>query len=176
MMNYSFRLANTDDLKQIIEITDFAKQSLRESGSTQWNGKSGYPSESDFINDINNNNLYVLTDSNTIIGFEALVYGKDENYEKIDGKWLNKTDDYLTIHRIAISKKYKNKHLSRYLIDNAIQLAIDKNITSIKADTHELNKPMQNLLYSTNFSYCGNIYINTQDEDNKRLAFELKLK
>jgi ribosomal protein S18 acetylase RimI-like enzyme len=175
-MNYNFRKANTSDLDQILKIVEDAKQYLKESGSNQWNGPTGYPNIIDFKLDIENNNLYVLTSSNKVIGFEALIIGIDENYLEIDGNWLTNSNNYMSIHRIAISKEYRNKHIAKYLIQNAINLAINLNLDALRGDTHKLNIPMQKLFLSQNFKHCGTIKIISTTIDNLRLAYEYVIK
>ena len=46
---------------------------------------------------------------------------------------------------------------------------LEKNIKSLKIDTHEDNIGMQSLIKKLGYTYCGIIYTNYGD---KRLAFE----
>jgi len=174
-MNYNFRKAIYSDLDQILNIVKDAKAYLKESGSNQWNGPNGYPDLSDFKLDIDNGNLYVLTDLDKVIGFEALIIGNDKSYQKIDGNWLTNSTNYMSIHRIAISKEYRGKNISKYLIQNAINLAKILNIDVLRGDTHQLNVPMQKLFLSQNFKHCGTIELVDTKFDNIRLAFEYKI-
>ena len=168
-----FRNATISDLDQILSITKDAKEYLKLSGSSQWNEADGYPNKDTFINDINNNQLYLLEDNNKILGFEALIVGNEISYNKIDGSWLtNTTSSYLTIHRIAVSKFARGKHISSILINEAINLAKSNNLLSVRGDTHKLNIPMQHLFTSSNFQYCGIINLINNNYDNERLAYE----
>jgi len=171
-----FRLATKKDLDQILIITNEAKAFLKASGSTQWNEPDGYPNVDTFTEDIQKNRLFVLEDNSTIVGYEALIVGKDLSYVNIDGKWLLDTDNYLTIHRIAINSKYRGMHISKQLVLDAIDHAKSLNLDSVRGDTHRINIPMQKLFKSVGFTECGIITLVNNKYDNKRLGFELKLK
>lgn len=57
MQKYT-RLANENDLTEIMAIIGDAKKFLKASGSTQWQG--GYPNKEVILDDIKNKNAYVL--------------------------------------------------------------------------------------------------------------------
>ena len=49
----------------------------------------------------------------------------------------------------------------------------NKNIHSLRIDTHEYNFPMQKMLSKNGFVKCGIIYLNgIMDNVNKRFAYE----
>lgn len=174
-MNYNFRLAAKIDLDQILEIIKDAKKLLRDSGSLQWNGPEGYPDKRDFLEDINNDYLYVIEKENTILGVIALVDGINESYNKIDGSWIDNTNNYISIHRIAVSKDSRGKGISLLLLNEALNSAKSRGFSSVRGDTHQLNIPMQKLFLKANFKHCGTIELVETKLDNKRLAYEYKL-
>lgn len=167
------RLADKSDLNQIMEIIADAKRLLRNSGSKQWNTDS-YPNEDTMMNDINNNSLYVVENNGLLLGIVSLIYGNDENYDVIEGSWLTNTQEYLTLHRIAVRDGFYHTGVTTLLMNKAIELAKELK-TTIKADTHKLNLPMQKLLIKTGFKYCGTINLVRTKVDSFRLAYELKL-
>ena len=100
------RLANINDINGIMEIISDAKIYLKEQGLLQWNLSDGYPQKEVLLNDIKNENCYVLEDNNTLIATMSIIFKPDENYNEIyEGSWLT-NDSYASIHRIAI----KNTH------------------------------------------------------------------
>lgn len=167
------RLANINDLNQIMEIISDAKILLKNSGSMQWNTDS-YPNKETMKNDINNKVLYLVENNTLILGVAAFIFGNDENYNSINGKWLTDKTEYLAIHRIAVRNGFYHTGITTLLMNKAIEIAKSYN-TSIKADTHKLNIPMQKLLLKTGFSYCGEITLIRSSVDNLRLAYELIL-
>jgi ribosomal protein S18 acetylase RimI-like enzyme len=96
---------------------------------------------------------------------------KEPTYkEVINGNWLISEDEiYGVIHRMAIKKEFKKLGLATFLFDEFHQQLKDKNIQSLKIDTHEENLGMQALIKKLGYTYCGIIYTSY---NAKRLAFE----
>ena len=163
--------AKTSDLKSILEIIDDARLLIKNHGFKQWSLESNYPSYADFLKDINNNALYVAKDNDKIIGVMALYFGPDENYAKIDGKWLSNNELYSTIHRLAIKKEYYHQGVAKALINYAISLSKEK-CSYIRIDTHKDNIMMNSLALKMGFSYCGIIDIIRDNVDSLRNAYE----
>lgn len=162
-----FRKTKLNDVKNIMKIIDQAKDYLKSEKIDQWQNK--YPNEDTIIEDINNGNSYVLMKGNNIIGTTALIFDIEETYNSIyNGKWIS-NNDYAVIHRIAMDVNYKGKDLGGRVINEVEKIALEKNIHSIKVDTHRKNISMKNFLKKNNFKYCGVIYL---EDGNERLAFE----
>lgn len=170
----SLRLATLADLDEAFQIIEEARYRLKQAGSLQWNTGDGYPSYETLKNDILNHQLYVY-ETTSLLGLAALIPGLDKNYVHIDGKWQTSGDNYLTIHRIAIANKALNQSIGFKIIEGAKEVAKNMNLTSIKADTHKVNKPMLKLLDKSGFIHCGEITLLDSDIDNKREAFEYVL-
>ena len=73
--NVWFHKIKIDDLPRVMEITDSAKNLLKQNGSLQW--QQGYPNEETLTNDINNERLYGLYEDYKLMGYGAYVYAKD---------------------------------------------------------------------------------------------------
>ena len=165
------RKTKKDDVKKICEIIDQAKQYMKNNKIDQW--QNGYPNETSITNDINNGNCYVLIDNEKIVATAAIIYDKDPNYDIIyEGKWI--TDlPYVVIHRIATKQEYRNKGYASKIIELTKKDMENKNIHSLRIDTHEYNFPMQKMLSKNGFTKCGIIYLNgIMDNVNKRFAYE----
>ncbi len=167
------RNATLDDIPQIMEVINDAKALLKSSGSLQWNTPDGYPNESYFIDDVKRNILYVTQTDDIISGVVAIDDIDDDNYKEIyDGAWLTNNSIYLAIHRIAVKKEFYHQGISNILVNKAIDLAKERNIKSVRGDTHALNIPMQKLLLKNGFKNCGKIKLLRTTVDNERLTFE----
>lgn len=163
-----FRNSKVEDLEYILNILEEAKIFLKNNGVDQW--QNGYPNKEVILNDIKHNESYVLEYENEIIGTTVLSFRGDNNYNKIyEGKWITEKEKYAVIHRIAIKKDSGIKNIGINIMKHIENKCIDSNIYSIKIDTHENNKNMQNLLKKLNYKYCGIIYL---EDGNKRIAFE----
>ena len=136
------RLATTTDIKAILAIVEDARCQIEELGFIQWSRESGYPSASTFMTDIANNELYVIEENASVLGFMALVKSHNFDYDNIEGKWLNDAN-YYTIHRLAIKKTARHQGLAIKLIEWAKNIA-SANHVSLRIDTHLKNIPMQN--------------------------------
>lgn len=167
------RLANADDLEKIMLIIKEAKQFLRESGSSQWQGE--YPNEAVIKEDISHKNGYVLMVDKQVAAYSAAIVGIEPTYASIDGKWKNELDQYATFHRVAISSDYRGMHLSSYLISNLISILVARGIVNFRIDTSRKNQILQHIAKKHGFVKRGIIQVDEDPEDPDRLAYELNL-
>jgi GNAT superfamily N-acetyltransferase len=162
-----FRKAVKSDIDEIMNIIKQAQVYFKKNGIDQW--QDNYPNYEIIAQDICNENGYVILKNNIIVGTLAVSFDGEKNYSSIyDGKWIS-NEEYAVIHRIAIKDDYKGFGLSSIFLNHVEKICLNKNVYSIKIDTHEENKSMQNFLKKNKFQYCGIIYL--QDK-SKRLAFE----
>ena len=164
------RLSKTDDVPEIMIIIDDAKTYLASQNIDQW--QNGYPNSEQVENDILKGESYVVVnDKNQIIATSMFTLRKEPTYkEVIDGCWIISEDEvYGVIHRMAIKKEFRKFGLATFLFDEFHQQLKDKNIKSLKIDTHEENIGMQSLIKKLGYTYCGIIYTSY---NAKRLAFE----
>lgn len=159
-MNRIIRLAELDDLPEILKIYEEAREFMRQTGNpNQW--RDDHPAESILREDIPKGQLYVCEQDGTIAAVFAYIPGVDPTYLQIeDGQWLN-NEPYGTIHRIAVSNR--GQGLIAHIFDWALQQC-----PNLRIDTHVDNGPMRRALKKYGFAYCGIIHIFNGDE---RLAF-----
>ena len=169
-----FRKVQLDELSSVMEIINDAKRLLSKD-SLQW--QQGYPNEKTMQIDIENGDLYAIYEDNYMIGIVALVPGVNVDYILIEGKgWKYKSGRKdATIHRIAVREGYHKRHLGRALVRYCADISRSRGYKSIKADTHIKNIAMQQVLLKEGFEHKGTIYIQRDEEDNGRLAYELVL-
>ena len=96
------RLAQNQDLKEILMIYAYARKFMAEHGNpTQWGSTS--PREEVLRNDIRQQQLYVIENDakDKILGVFALIIGEDPTYQQIEqGSWKDESL-YGTLHRVA---------------------------------------------------------------------------
>ncbi|MDO4378596.1 MAG: N-acetyltransferase [Erysipelotrichia bacterium] len=152
--------AQINEIEVILSIYAFARKFMAENGNPdQW--KNTYPTTATLINDINNQNLYVIKENNEIHAVFAFIIGKDETYTYINGKWLS-DDEYGTIHRVASDGQIHK------VLDTIIDFCTQK-ISHLRIDTHHDNTIMQHLIEKNNFKKCGIIYLS---DNSPRIAYE----
>lgn len=163
--------ANINDINSIMEVIESGRTFLSSQGLDQW--QDGHPNIEMVLEDIKNNDFYVIKDNDKIVSCAAIINNDDPNYNKIyEGKWLT-NNKYLVIHRFATLKEYQNKGYATEIINYA--KSIKEKGASIRIDTHINNIPMQNLLTKNGFSLCGKIYLDDiHDARHLRLAYEYK--
>lgn len=166
------RRAKITDVDKIGEILHDAVQFLKKSGSPQW--QSGYPNCQTVREDIKNNVAWVLTVDNQVAGYAAVVIGRDPDYEKIEGAWHDDVDTYATIHRLAVSRKFRGMHLSRFFMSDIISTTYAQEIHNFRIDTYKKNKIVQHIATSHGFVRRGIIQV-VDPIDPDRLAYELNL-
>jgi len=168
-MEYKFRKAEIADVTSIWEILQQAIIRRREDGSDQW--QDGYPNVDVVQNDINRGVGFVLIDGDTIIGYCAVMINDEPEYANIQGKWLT-NDDFVAIHRVAVSNKYLGKGFAKKLMTSVEEYAVSNHILSIKADTNFDNFAMMNIFEKLGYIYCGEVYF----RNSPRRAYEKILK
>lgn len=162
--------AQKSDLASIMRVVQSAQIYLAELGIDQW--QDGYPNQEVVLKDINNNESYlVINDRNECIGTTMFSLRPEPTYTLIEERdWLTKEGmQYGVIHRMAVDDQFRSSGFSRFVFDHFENLLIEKEIKSMRIDTHEDNQMMQGLLKKRGYHYCGIIYL---ESGSKRLAFE----
>ena len=157
------RNSTYEDLPEIMKVYENGRELMRQNGNpTQWGNK--FPAEEKVIRDIENKTGFVIEENGEICGVFAFIIGRDPTYAVIeDGEWLNDTDEYGTIHRIATNGK------AHGVFDACLEYC-ESRISNIRIDTPANNKAMLHLISSRGFRRCGIIY--TEDDGTPRIAFQ----
>lgn len=160
------RLANENDVKDLLYIFALARKFMEGTGNPDQWGK-GRPSFESIITDINMKRMYIIEEEDEIIGVFSLYdytdgVSRDEDYDQIQGEWLN-DEPYVAIHKIASSGKRGG------VFKDALEFAKTKS-NNIRIDTHKHNKIMQMHIKRNGFRYVGVVYIEGKHE---RLAYHL---
>jgi GNAT superfamily N-acetyltransferase len=164
-MDYYFRKAELVDKAPVWEILKQAIKRRKKDGSNQW--QDGYPNLQVVNNDIEKDQGYVLVAGDTIIGYTAVIINYEPAYDKIEGKWLT-TDDFVVIHRVAVSEKHLGKDLAKMIVRFVEDFALENNIYSIKADTNFDNIAMIKIFEKMGYTLCGLVYL----RESPRKAYE----
>ena len=156
------REAQPSDMADIMTVMDAAKKIMRQSGNMhQWG--EGYPSEAVITADMEKNGGFVIEDGGKVVGYFAFLKSPEPTYYNIyKGKWLNDTQPYHVVHRIA---SYPDAHS---IFKSIMDFCFSKD-PNIRIDTHQDNKIMQHNIDKHGFTYCGIIHLASGDE---RLAYQ----
>lgn len=169
------RLANMNDIDDIMQCIYDARAFLKASGLTQWNGPLGYPDIPTLVSDIENKIAYVCIRNNELCGV-AIYAGVEPEYNSPLAKWLTSGDNYTTIHRIAVSNKYRGTGVGKELMLYAEEYAKGIGNSSIRIDTHPMNKAVLGLVTSLGYTNCGEIIYSRIPVEPTRVIFEKIIK
>lgn len=158
------RKTTMHDVDSVLSIINEAKQYFKEHAINQW--QDGYPNKDTVIQDIVNQEGYVLEENKEIIATCMISIREDPTYQHIEGSWLH-LGSYAVLHRVATRNDQKGQGLASLLINEV--KSIYPTITSIRVDTHPDNKSMQQVFNKNDFRYCGIIYLANKDQ---RMAYE----
>lgn len=169
-MNLILRKATHQDIPQLLSLFSEAKDYLKAQGIDQW--QTDGPDRLSIVEDISKERTYVYEYNQHIVATAALWLEKDPSYDEIiDGQWLNLSEPYTAIHKVAVSPSMKGKSLGYSLLKELIQISKHLNYRSVRIDTHPDNKQMQHVIQKTGFQYCGIVYV-TESSSGKRFGYE----
>lgn len=158
----SVALAQPTDVDQIMDTITAARGIMRANNNyKQW--MTEYPSRELITQDIAAGRAVVCVDENhTVVGYMVLFFTPEPNYASLDGTWLNDTDPYVTVHRIAV--RQSGLGVGGVLMQLAMSCGI-----SVRVDTHEVNTPMRNLLEKLGYVQCGTVII---EDGTPRIVYQ----
>lgn len=152
------------ELNQIDELAIKVRKHMLSEGLKQW--PSDYPNYDNFLDDFNNDAIYVFLEGNQIVASITILPDNEIPYKEL--KWNR--EKALVIHRILVDPIYQKKYIGKSLFEFTINLAKENGYESIKVDTHPDNIKMQGLIKKMGFIYIG--FLNSI----YRMAFELVIK
>ncbi|MEI3187436.1 MAG: GNAT family N-acetyltransferase [Lachnospiraceae bacterium] len=150
------RVAQPEQLEEIMGIYAYAQKFMAEHGNpTQW--ETIYPPRDLVEENIHRKKCYVCMDGGKIEAVFYFVKEEDEpSYRQLEsGEWLNDRP-YGVVHRIAVAEGTRGA--GSFCLNWAFEQC-----GNLKIDTHDDNKPMQNLLAKLGFVYCGKLKLEEND-------------
>ena len=154
------RLAQKSDLDRVLQITRLCAREMESRKVFQWN--EHYPDRQSFVNDINNNELYVYCIQDMVIGCVSICAFMDEVYSKVSWKTDGKNSVY--IHRLAVDPKHQKQGIGSKLMDFAENESKLRGFESIRLDTFSQNIVNQNFYEKRGYVKLEDIYFPLQSE------------
>ena len=150
--------ASNIDLEKMYAITKSCGKQMIENGIFQWNEL--YPSKEVLQKDIELQQIWKLTNSNSVVGIIVLTEIEDKEYKNV--KWLTKNIKNLYIHRLAVAPKFQGKGCAQALMNFAEDYAKENNYKSVRLDTFSQNKRNQHFYEQRNYTRLESIYFPSQ--------------
>lgn len=154
-MKYQFRKALISEIPVIWGILRAAIARRKADGSNQW--QDGYPNTGVVQNDIEKGAAYVLTETDKIIGYVAVLINDEPEYANIKGEWLT-NEDFVVFHRLAVSEEHLGQGFAKMIFRYIEEFARNNHINSVKADTNFDNTAMIKIFDRLGYTYCGEVY------------------
>ena len=153
------RKAEMADFDQVMDILKDGRNQLAERGIDQWQGD--YPNPDHVKEDIEHGYAYLAkSEDGETVGTLSIVPAPDTTYDQLDGAWQVETNDYVTIHRVAIHSDHTGHGYASKLYQAVISYFTSgfNDVKSIRVDTHEDNLPMQHLIKKSGFKRVGTLH------------------
>lgn len=166
----NLRLAKQSDLPQLKKMYEKIIHNMNQNNIQIWD--EVYPCEF-FEEDINNNNLYILTNDDNIAAAFTLC-------ESIDGenhvKWKNIKEKAFYIDRFGVNVNYLRQGIGGLMLKNAIEIAKHKGAKYLRLFVVDINKPAINLYLKNGFKRVNGIYEEKIDDFILReYGFEIEI-
>lgn len=158
-MGMQIRKAEMADFDQVMAILKDGRNQLAERGIDQWQGD--YPNPDHVKEDIEHGYAYLAkSEDGETVGTLSIVPAPDTTYDQLDGAWQVETNDYVTIHRVAIHSDHIGHGYASKLYQAVISYFTSgfNDVKSIRVDTHEDNLPMQHLIKKSGFKRVGTLH------------------
>lgn len=146
------RLANINDIPQILKLVSEVVPIMNAGGNLQWD--NNYPNEKAFAQDIYLMKLWVADLDGTIAGVSAITTDQDPEYAEV-GWDINETA--IVTHRLAVSPRYHGKGVAIALMQKAEDEAIRRGIKKLRVDTNSMNQATQKLFPKLGYVFAGEI-------------------
>lgn len=161
------RKATEADLKDEMKVIHDTIRYFKSANIPQW--LQGYPDAHTIASDIAAGNSYVVVEDGEIVATGAIIAGDDPNYATItNGAWLRE-GSYVVIHRVAVRDDRRGYDMPSHLYIKAEEIAKEKGIRSVRADTHPMNRYMRELMKKRGYSTCGLVYM---ADGTPRIAYQ----
>lgn len=127
----------------------------------------------------------------SIVGTLAFIDVGEPNYADPEvGAWLNDSPStseeaketgrpvsFAVLHRVATSAAAVRRGVASFMLQQSAQLARERGLKSLRADTHEGNTPMQRTFEKFGMTRCCEIELrfNSNELTRKRIGYEVIL-
>lgn len=165
-----FKLAEQDDLMNIKSMYKKLVENMNNNGIDIWD--EIYPCEF-FQEDIDNENLYILTEESEIVAAFALC---ESNTGERHIKWKDTTSKSFYIDRFGVNIDYLKQGIGAIMLNYAMEIARQKDAKYLRLFVVDINMPAINLYIKNGFHQAEGIY---EEKVDKRVlreyGFELEL-
>ena len=148
MNSVNFKLAQWGDAQQVLSLY----QSAKDGRFCVWN--DSYPTATEIQQDLETDNLYVLTDDNKIIGAISIV--PESELDDFDCWSCSNSKE---IARVVVAQEYQGRGLSYQMVENIIPILRQRGFAAIHLSVVKSNIPAYKTYIKAGFSTVGEAQI-----------------
>lgn len=165
---FDLRKVHENELEQQLSLLNQAKLVLKERNIPQWQ-VGEYPSMSDLQQDFALQQSYGYFAGDTLAATAAVSAVADELY---DDERFTKNDQYLIIHRVAVSLTFAGQGIGAKFLQAIIEDAKEHGICDLRIDTHPRNFAMQKTILRAGFQQIGELIL-PGISDPERIVYQV---
>ncbi|NLE62898.1 MAG: GNAT family N-acetyltransferase [Bacteroidales bacterium] len=151
------RLSRSSDIDNIMMVVNQTIDIMARKNNPQWN--EHYPTRSDFLKDIETNNLYIYEIDNEIGGLLCLNKEEPEEYGAVSWSLPNTA---VVLHRMTVNPVYRRQQIGTKLLLFAEKYALQTDCYYLKTDTYSMNYFMNYLFIKVGYRKTGEIHMNNK--------------
>lgn len=184
-----FRKAALTEFDEVMQVIEDGRTALANLGLDQW--QNGSPSAEGIRANIEAGQTRVVVLDGKIVGTLAFIDTGEPDYANIlEGQWLNVSPNseqeaqrlnqpvsYAVLHRVATAACATKQGVATFMIQKSCELARDKGLKSVRADTHRGNIPMQRTFEKCSMTRCCRVELSFESHEatKERIGYEILL-
>lgn len=114
-----------------------------------------HPADEGIRSYIENGEMYLLMDQDTVAGMVAIVMHQGPDYEAVPWAEKLESDQVATLHLLAVFPEYRGRALGNTILELAGELAKQQGKRAMRLDVLESNLPAQRMYEKAGYVYRG---------------------
>lgn len=146
-----YRLAKTSDIDDVFALIKAAIVQMEADGIYQWDDI--YPTKEDFVNDTENESLYLAIDGANLAAIYVISGESDEAYKT--AKWQYNDETAYILHRFCVSSDYQNKGIGKEVLAHIEVQIREMGYETVRLDVFTENPYAQKLYRKSGYQVRG---------------------
>lgn len=157
-MQENFRLANSEDLSEILNLFQLAIDRMNALNIQQWD--EIYPDKQTLACDIEQRQMYLYSAGTRIAAVIVLNSEQDDQYA--NGNW-SADDEFGVIHRLCVHPDFSRRGLGKQMVLFAEEHFKELNLSSVRLDAFTQNPISLHLYQTLGYQRVGQIVFRKGD-------------
>lgn len=150
-----FRQAQPQDLPGLYRFYQDTVQRMNQQGIDQWDDM--YPDEITLREDVDKQEMYMLTDGDELVAAVVLNEEQDPHYWSVDFQYC--TGRIGVIHRLCVGAGHQGKGYGKQILQCSEEFFRKQGYSAIRLDAFPQNAPAIRLYTNMGYRRCGRILL-----------------